>query len=214
MQTALPEECTNTAALPELLQADLLENGELPETRVLYSGISWNRYLEIDRAFGDDRSSPRLFYLDGELEIVTTSNAHERIQRVISYLVDEYFEREGIDTSPRGQTTVRLKEAGAEPDDAWCIGSDKSLPDIALEIALSSGGIPKLKVYQRLEIPEVWIYRKRALQFYTLRDDRSGYDLKNGSRFAPNLDLALLDRCLTIENWNAARKAIRAGLGT
>lgn len=214
MPTALFEERTSSVALPDLLYADLLENGELPETRVVYSGISWNRYLEIDRALGDDRSVPRLFYIDGELEIVTTSNAHERIQRVISYYLDEYFEREEIETSPRGHTTMRLKEAGAEPDDAWCIGFDKPLADIALEVALTSGGIPKLKVYQHLAIPEVWIYRKEALFFYRLRDDQSGYDSLSSSQFAPSLDLALLYRCLAIDNWKAARKAIRAGLGT
>jgi hypothetical protein len=78
----------------------------------------------------------------------------------------------------------------------------------------SSAALPDLLQADVLEIPEVWIYRNGALQFYHLRDDRSGYDLHSSSRFAPRLDLALLYRSLAIDNWNLARKAVRAGLGT
>ncbi|HEV7406558.1 MAG TPA: Uma2 family endonuclease [Chthoniobacteraceae bacterium] len=200
--------------LAELLRPDLLEDGLLPEMRVVYSGISWQRYLAIDQALGEDRSSPRLYYLNGELEIVTVSNDHEYILRVVSFWVDEYFTREGIHVQPRGHTTMRLKEAGAEPDDAWCLSNFEGFPDFVFEVALTSGGVRKLDVYQRLGIPEVWIWRRGQLLFYRLRPDESGYDRCDSSQFVPNLDLALLYRCVAMKDWPAARRSVREGLGT
>ncbi len=49
--------------------------------------------------------------------------------------MDLYFGERGIRVSPRGQATMRLalKQAGAEPDESWCIGGEKEFPDLVLE---------------------------------------------------------------------------------
>ena len=60
-------------ALEELLRPDTLADGAEPEQRIVVSGISWDRYLLLDKKLGDDRPGPRLYYLEGELEIMTTS---------------------------------------------------------------------------------------------------------------------------------------------
>src|SRR5215470_6388589 len=109
----------NGAALEELLKPDA-EAGVEPELRVVYFGISWARYLAIDKRLGDDRSIPQLYFLDGELEIMTTSNEHERVKRLIGDFLGDYFMEIGTEVVPRGQATMRnpLKEAGAEPDES------------------------------------------------------------------------------------------------
>src|SRR5437660_10797675 len=111
----------NGAALEELLKPDRAAGVE-PEQRVVYFGISWNRYLAIDKKLGDDRAVPRLYFLDGELEIMTTSNEHERIKKWIGDFLGDYFMETGMEISTRGQATMQLplKEAGAEPDESWC----------------------------------------------------------------------------------------------
>jgi Uma2 family endonuclease len=48
--------------------------------------LSWRRYLDLDKALGDDRPGPRFYYLDGDLEIMTTSKEHERIKTRIGDL--------------------------------------------------------------------------------------------------------------------------------
>src|ERR1044071_7105802 len=107
----------------ELLRPEPLADGNHPERRVVFCGIAWNRYLAFDKKLGDDRPGPRLYYLDGELEIMTTSNEHERIKKWIGGFMDLYFDAAHTDVMPRGQATMRLalKEAGAEPDESWCI---------------------------------------------------------------------------------------------
>lgn len=54
-------------------------NGTGGEERWMMSGVSWDDYQALDSALGEDRSEPRLYFLDGELEILTTSLLHERL---------------------------------------------------------------------------------------------------------------------------------------
>src|SRR4051812_34997691 len=154
---------TDTALIADLLRPEPLANGAEPEERFIVCGISWNRYLALDKALGNDRPSPRFYYLDGDLEIMTTSNEHERIKKWIADCLVAHFLHEGIEIMPRGQATMRkvLKKAGAEPDESWCIGGEKQFPDLVLEIALTSGGLDKFSIYRRFGISEVWFWRKK-----------------------------------------------------
>jgi Uma2 family endonuclease len=207
VQTETPE------VLTELLRPDIRFKGAEPEQRVVYSDISWERYLAFDKELGHDRPGPRLYYLDGQLEIMSTSDEHEKIKKWIADLLAVYFEETGIEIIPRGQATMRLalKRAGAEPDESWCIGEEKKFPDLVLEIALSSGGISKLKTYERFRVPEVWLWRKGKLEIHCL--SRSGaYEQVQKSRLLPGLDLALLEKCVGIRSWQQARRTFRARL--
>src|SRR5713101_7626674 len=157
-------------AAVERPQPEPLANGLEPEERVVVCGVSWKGYLAFDKALGDDRPGPRLYYLDGELEIMTTSNEHERVKKWIGAFLDDYFLDTRMDIMPRGQATMRLamKKAGAEPDESWCIGEEKEFPDLVLEIALTSGGVKKLEVHHRFKVPEVWFWRNNKLEIFAL----------------------------------------------
>lgn len=200
-------------AFAELLRPDRFEDGTEPEERVVHCGISWERYLALDKALGDDRSGPRFYYLDGELEIMTTSNEHERVKKWIGDFVADYLMGLEVEVMPRGQATMRvvLKQAGAEPDESWCIGEEKEFPDIVLEIALTSGGIKKLEIYRRFKVPEVWFWRHGKIEIFVL--GKSGnYQTASKSRILPRLDIALLQRCVGIQSWRQARETFRAAI--
>src|SRR6266496_3839416 len=132
----------------ELLRPEPLPDGTEPEERLIICGLSWQRYLDLDKALGDDRPGPRFYFLDGDLEIMTTSKEHERIKTWIGDLLAIYFDEIEDEIMPRGQATMRLalKEAGAEPEESWCLGDEKEFPDLVLEIALTSGGLNKLEI--------------------------------------------------------------------
>lgn len=197
----------------ELLRPEPLPDGTDPEERLVLCGVSWQRYLDLDQALGDDRPSPRFYYLDGELEIMTTSNEHERIKKWIGGFLEIYFDHRGPDIVPRGQATMRLalKQAGAEPDESWCLGGAKEFPDLVLEIALTSGGVSKLEVYRRFKVPEVWFWRRDGLEIFALDREGSAYERVARSRLLPDLDVGLLERCVRITSWREARRAFRAG---
>lgn len=201
-------------ALAELLEPEPLADGTRPEQRLIICGISWQRYLDLDKALGDDRPGPRFYYLEGDLEIMTTSNDHERIKKWIGDFLHDYFLDAGIEIMPRGQATMRLalKQAGAEPDESWCIGEERQWPDLVLEIALTSGGVNKLEIYRRFNVPEVWIWRRNKINIFILNDDATSYSPAQTSRLLPKLDIGLIERCAQIRSWQQARRAFRAGL--
>ena len=203
-----------TRSFAELLTPEPLPDGTEPEQRMIICGISWQRYLALDKALGDDRPGPRFYYLGGDLEIMTTSKEHERIKKWLADLLAVYFDEADIDIEPRGQATMRLvlKEAGAEPDESWCIREEKEFPDIVLEIALTSGGLNKTEIYRRFHVPEVWFWRKGKLELFALRPDASGYDPVPRSLLLPGLDPGLLERCVRIRSWLEARRSFRAAL--
>lgn len=52
------------------------------EDRLMLSGFSWDGYLALDEALGHDRSSPRLYFLDGVVEIIEHLSQARRTQEV------------------------------------------------------------------------------------------------------------------------------------
>jgi Uma2 family endonuclease len=189
--------------------------GEPPaEDRVVLGGVSWEQYLAIDEERGPDHPQPRLYFLDDQIEIMTTSLRHEELkERIGSLVLDFVYERE-IEVFPHGHATLqRLGLAGAEPDCSWCFGVQKQWPDVVLEIALTSGGLDKLEIYRRFAIPEVWFWRRDRLEIWHLRADGDAYEgPARTSQALPAFDVALLERCIALPTWREARRAYREGL--
>ena len=196
-----------------VLRPEPLDNGAEREQRVVFCDISWNSYLTFDRQLGDDRPGPRLYYLDGEIELMTTSNEHERIREWIGGLLELYFDEARTEIMPRGQATMRdaMKEAGAEPDKSWCIGREKKFPDLVVEIALTSGGINKLEIYRRFKVPEVWFWRRNKLEIFVLSSS-GNFEMSGRGALLPDLDIPLVERCVAIHSWQQARQTFRAGM--
>jgi Uma2 family endonuclease len=51
---------------------------------------------------------------------------------------------------------MKAKKVGLEPDECYSIGHARKLPDFALEVVETSGGIDTLEAYRRLGFREVW----------------------------------------------------------
>ncbi|MBI4663916.1 MAG: Uma2 family endonuclease [Verrucomicrobia bacterium] len=181
------------------------------EERIVLCGVTWEQYERLDKELGHDRPSPRLYWFDGQLEIMTTSLKHEQIKKALAILLEDYLFETGIETFPHGQATLkRMADVGAEPDESWCFEEEKNSPDLVLEVALSSGGIPKLDIYQRFGVPEVWLWRKNRLEIWTLRPDKSAYDGPvRRSRLLRGLDIESLERCSALPTWREARARFR-----
>jgi Uma2 family endonuclease len=186
--------------------------GEPGEDRLMFSGVSWDGYLALDGALGHDRSSPRLYWLDGMVEIMSTSAKHEELKKWIATLMEQYFIAKSVRAYPRGQATLmKLKEAGAEPDESWTFDERKEVPDLVLEIALTSGGLPKLEIYQRFGVPEVWLWRMDRLEVWTLGGN--GYTgPHDSSLLLPQLPLRRLAECAVITDWMEAILSFRGAL--
>ena len=158
------------------------------DQRVVFRDISWEQYRALDAARGN-KAVPRLTYFEGVLEFMTPSDRHEDWKKLIARLVEAYGDELQIPLIGMGSTTFRkkAKQSGLEPDECYCLGAKKNVPDFAIEIVHTGAGVEKLVVYERLGIPEVWFWIRGRFHLFSLSE--GGYESRARSRFLPDLDL-------------------------
>jgi Uma2 family endonuclease len=174
----------------ELTSQPALENIDSDQI-LLMNGINWDIYETLLKSC-QNTSHYRFKYLEGTLEIMSPSRRHEVDKKIIALLLETYFLEKGIDFYPLGSTTFRREAAarGIEPDECYCFNSEKPVPDLAIEIVVTSGGIDDLLIYQGLGVPEVWFWQNNQFLLYYLRGNR--YEQITKSELLPDLDLSLL----------------------
>jgi len=182
-----------------------------PDERVFLHGVSWKDYERLLRIRGD-RSSPRIQYLEGEVEIMSPSMGHDGVKTRIARLLEAFVDHVEIDANGYGSWTLRkaAMKRGVEPDECYVRGGkDKPMPDLAIEVIWTSGGLDKLELYRKLGVPELWIWKRPGkIQVYTLRG--AAYARVAKSRVFPEVDLAIIDSLVPIENQSQAVRELRA----
>ncbi len=171
-----------------------------PEERFITSGVDWEAYESILESLGNS-SSYRLAYLSETLEIMSPSRNHELDKENIGRLLEAYLEENRIRFWGLGSTTFRNKDqqAGKEPDKCYCIVTDKKIPDLAIEVVYTSGGVDTPEIYQRLGVKEVWLWQNKHLKVYCLQKNNQ-YQQETRSQLLPELDLALLMEYITMSD--------------
>lgn len=192
----------------------LTENLPAETQHLRLHGISWQQYEALVNLFIDQFPALRMTYLEGMLELMTTSSEHERLKKVIARLIEAFAEEADIDLNGYGSTTFKKEAAarGLEPDECYTFGNLDEVPDIAIEIVKTSGGIDKLAVYQGLKIQEVWFWENQKFSLYSLIDSETGYEAIESSRLLPTLDLVLLTQFIDQPSQTKAVKAFRKAL--
>ena len=184
------------------------------DQRIVTYGAAW-RDFEKQLALRGDSSGPRIAFLDGTLELMSPSKDHERIKSYIGRLIEAYALERDIDLSPYGAWTLKSapRKAGLEPDECYLIGDQqKNLPDLAIEVVWTHGGIDKLEIYRRLKVREVWRWKDSRIEVYVLREE--GYEKVEQSTVFPDLDVPRLGSFLDYPTAMQAVKAFRKALRT
>lgn len=191
-----------------------------PEERRIIADVSWAQYENLLVEL-EDSLAYRVNYLDRVLEIVSPSRRHEADKTRIGTLLEIYFLETNTEYFPTGSTTFRQQnqQVGIEPDESYCIGTDKQIPDLAIEVIVTSGSIDRLERFGRLGVREVWFWQTNRFIIYYLREQipdlfvpTFGYEVISRSELLPNLNLDLLNQCVQNPNPLAAAKAFRQGI--
>lgn len=203
---------TSSAILDVKVMSSVTETtaSDVEERRVLLHGVPWSTYAVL--ADSVDSPAVRLTYLEGLLEIMTVSLAHEVSNKQIARMVELFCLERDIPLFGYGRTTYRdkAKARGLEPDEWYTRGSRLfPPPDIAIEVVVSNPLLDKLDVYRGLGVREVWIYRQKqhAFELYALRGDH--YELVDTSEIIPELDFTRILHYLQEPDQHAALKAFR-----
>lgn len=177
---------------------------------VLLHDLNWSQY-EALRAMRGDRSSPRIAFLDGELELMSPSRNHEAIKSQLGRLLEAWAEERGVDLQSYGSWTLEGARAqrAVEPDECYVVGAQaREVPDLAIEVVWTSGGVDKLAIYASLGVGEVWVWQAGALSVHVLRD--GAYLRAPRSALLPGLILDDMLRFVEVPNQSAAVRAWRA----
>jgi Uma2 family endonuclease len=141
---------------------------------VVLRGVTWDQYVALNDAQGEG-GYPRMAYLDGELEVMVTSSRHELVKTILARMVEVFSEEADVALIGLGNTTWRnkVKRVGLEPDECYAVGKIRKVPDLAIEVVYTSGGVTKLERYRRLGVREVWFWIDDKIEVYRLA--RRGY---------------------------------------
>ncbi len=167
----------------------VLETKNQDRSLILYD-ISWRQLETLEAAFAEV-TPVKFFYLDGTLEIMTTSPEHEEYKSTIGLLIETYMREKNIRFYRKGGPTLGSEEKRGrkEPDESYNLETKKAVPDLVIEVIFTRGGIDKLEFYKRIGVPEVWFWEDGTINIYYLGEE---YEKVNGSMLLPNLDLEML----------------------
>jgi Uma2 family endonuclease len=186
------------------------------EARFVLWGVPWWTYVALRDAL-DEHAGVRLTYLEGTLELMRPSPLHEEAKVILARLLEAWALEREVDLRGFGSTTFRreAQRRGLEPDECYKLGKleEDGLPDIAIEVVISSGLVDKMAVYAGLGVVEVWVWQPSTAAIAVNRLVDGTYQRCERSEVLPALDLAELAKFVRSgENQTALVEAYQAVL--
>lgn len=149
--------------------------------RVVLHNISWQTYQAMLADMGDHRAA-RLAYDRGVLEITMPSDLHEFIKHLLERIIVALTEELNLKVRGVGSVTLDREdlEKGVEPDSGFYIQNAGQIrgrtlnlannppPDLVVEVDITNPSTRRLKIYQSLQVPEVWRCTARTLEIKRL----------------------------------------------
>lgn len=167
-----------------MVQTQAYSKEELAGSHLVLHDITWETYEHLLEIFAE-RSTPRMTYYQGTLELIVPLPEHETYSWTLGRLIVALSEEIGIEIIGLKSSTWRSepKKAGKEADECFYIQNEAFMrgkltidlkndppPDLAVEMDLTSSSIPKMAVYTELKVPEVWVWKKGKLIINILND--------------------------------------------
>jgi Uma2 family endonuclease len=148
------------------------------QQHIVLEDVSWESYERLLNEMGNRQI--RMTYDQGRLEIMSPLAKHERWGAWIGRLIELMCFERSIDVECLGSTTFRSEASkkGLEPDECYFFKRaaearemegpfDETIhpvPELAIEIDITSRSIPRQPIYAALRVPEIWRFDSKYLQ--------------------------------------------------
>jgi len=174
---------TSPSPSPVANVPDLSSEGE---RRFAIDNLGWSGYQTLLDLFGDD--GPRMYYLNGTVELMTVGFSHESRKKVLARMVEALTEELDIPIRAAGSATLKREsvERGAEPDESYYVANAERVggatemdlevippPDLVIEVEITSPLLDKLSLYGGLGVSEIWRHGRQGLTILLLQPDGS-----------------------------------------
>jgi Uma2 family endonuclease len=206
----LPDYCSHNVLM--VVESHFLDRliGSATAEKHIYYGVSWDTYLQVSEAFGEE-SNVRLTFNRGVLEIMSPKRLHEQVTRLVDMIVTFLAFELGLNVDNCGAMTLRVESAqrGGEPDSCSYIAHEAAVrgveeinlqvhppPDLILEVDITSPSLDKFGLYLTARVPEVWRYDGAQMSFNVMAGEQ--YESAAESQSFPHLSAAMLQRYINI----------------
>jgi Uma2 family endonuclease len=196
---------------------------QYPLQRSVFHSVSWEEYVHtLDELFAASLHA-HVTFDNGEMEIMTTGDIHERQKKAVARLIETYALEAGIPITGLGEATCRREDLlkGLDPDECYYVNtpvlpaSEGSAPldlmtfappDLAIEIDVSNSSIPKQPIYAALGVAEIWRYADQRLRLFVLTTSGKYEERERGLAF-PSLSIVQMNHFLQLALTQSSHKA-------
>lgn len=162
------------------------------DVRTLQQGRTWAQFKHLQQGFENTRGL-RLFFYQGEIEILMPGEVHELFKSIIGFLIETFLFHRVIEFKPTGSMTQEKEGiAAAEADESYEIAGLK----LAIEVNFTSRDDSKLDRYQALGVHEVWLWENGTLKVYQFPSGRPTQVQRSSMPGLADLDLSVLSACI------------------
>jgi len=167
-------------ALGEYHLRHTYDSGTL-EMRGLLGGVTWEDYLKLTDALAEYKL--RHTYDRGTLEMMAPRKDHEWVAELLGRMVESMALAIDVPIQSVGSTTLSAAraECGLQPDKSYYVAHEPQVrgkdhydpakdppPDLVIEVDVTSCSVPRLPVFARIGVPEVWRHDGEQMRFYRL----------------------------------------------
>ena len=179
------------------------------DQRIVLHNVDWDTYESLVAA-NAERGAPRLTFDRGTVELMSPGRDHELSNRNAAFLVRYVVAELGVRFLDVGSMTYKqpIEQRGFEADSSFYIepsdlawpGSEldphlEHPPNLVIEIDVSRSSIPKMDLYARLGVGEVWVWENDEARFFVLAGEH--YVAVDRSQVIPVFTPQILTRFLT-----------------
>jgi Uma2 family endonuclease len=166
---------------------------------------TWQLYETLLRSVGN--RPVRITYDNGRLEMMSPLTWHEEAKKIIARMIETLTLELNIKVKSLGSATFRRKDKakGLEPDECYYFKHEAKMrgkrrwlpakdpvPELVVEIDITSRSVDRQPVYAALGVREVWRYDGRKIECLELA--AGAYRPRSTSRIFPFLTVADLIR--------------------
>jgi Uma2 family endonuclease len=174
-----------TTSIEKIYKA--VEMAREQQAAIILSNVAWATYRQFVEETMDIIRSPRFYYDEGNLLIMSVSSEHEAVKDSIVYLINILTEEFQINARSLGSTTY-LKddiEKGFEPDSCFYFENEERIrsvkrldmnvhpaPDLIIEVDLTSLSTFRQHIFARFGVPEIWRFDGKQIEILKLENGK------------------------------------------
>jgi len=208
-------------ALAECHPRHTYDRGTLEIRRILY-GVAWESYEQFLDATAEYKL--RHTYDRGTLEMMAPRKDHEWVGELLGRMIDAMALALDIPIQSVGSTTLTavLAERGLQPDKAYYVAHEPQVrgketydpdkdppPDLVVEVDVTTSSLPRLPVFAKIRVPEIWRHDGEVVRFYKLVG-RGKYEETDRSLAFPFITPADVTRFLNQRHDTDEHSVVRA----